>query len=285
MKAFQWILIAGGWLLALALCFRVASLESRLNDATARTGSEREESRPSPRRATEERAMAPDDDPRRERQARRELATIRGELAQARAELAEQARTREATTSKFRDWLVDPRVDGSTHVIDVTTGFIPAVNLPVDHWTGGDKRRWGHEQAAGEPDTAQAGDIPSAWASKLPDGGKEWLQVDYDRAVDLQQINVVESHNPGAIRKVTAVLPDGRETTVWEGTMEPSNTDELVSSQFPVAGDIRAQSVKVYLDTARVPGWNEIDAVQLVGRDGSKQWATGSRASSSYADP
>ena len=50
------------------------------------------------------------------------------------------------------------------------------------------------------------------------------------------------------------------------------------------AGNVRAQSVKVYLDTARVPGWNEIDAVQIIGRDGSKQWATTSRASSSYPD-
>lgn len=282
MKAFRWFLIAGGWLLALVLGLRLESLEARLNNASPRVGSESTQSRPSPRRAAEVRAATT---PPRERNARQELATTRKELAQARAELAEQARIREAATHKFRDWLVDPRVDGSTHVIDVSTGFIPAINLPVEHWTGGDKRRWGHEQAAGEPDTAQAGDIPSAWASKLPDGGEEWLQVDYDRAVDLQQINVVESHNPGAIRKVTAVLPDGRETTVWEGTMEPSNADELVSSQFPVAGNVRAQSVKVYLDTARVPGWNEIDAVQLIGRDGSKQWATGSRASSSYADP
>lgn len=67
--------------------------------------------------------------------------------------------------------------------------------------------------------------------------------------------------------------------------MDPSGSDELVSSEFPVDGTVRAQSVKVYLDTARVLGWNEIDAVEIVGRDGSRQWATASRASSSYADP
>jgi len=41
----------------------------------------------------------------------------------------------------------------------------------------------------------------------------------------------------------------------------------------------------VYLDRRRVPGWNEIDAVELVGRDGSRQWATSAIASSSYAEP
>jgi hypothetical protein len=155
----------------------------------------------------------------------------------------------------------------------------------IERWEGGPKRSWGHEQAAGEPDTGRPGDIPSAWASKNPDGGEEWLQLDYDDLVDLQQINVVESHNPGAISKVAAVLPDGSETTVWEGTIDGSPQDELVTSEFHVDSNLRAQSVKVYVDTARVPGWNEIDAVQLVGRDGSKQWASASSASSSYADP
>ena len=155
----------------------------------------------------------------------------------------------------------------------------------IEHWTGGDKRNWGHEQAAGNPDTAAAGDIPSAWASKAADGGEEWIKLDYDRFVELDKVSVVESHNPGAISKVVAVLSNGNEAVIWEGQMDPSAQDELVVSDFPVTEDLRARSVKVYLDTARVRGWNEIDAVQLVGKDGSKQWATASSSSSSYADP
>ena len=38
------------------------------------------------------------------------------------------------------------------------------------------------------------------------------------------------------------------------------------------------------LDTSRVPGWNEIDAVEIVGHDGSRQWASQAAASTSYAD-
>ena len=67
--------------------------------------------------------------------------------------------------------------------------------------------------------------------------------------------------------------------------MDASEQNELVVSDFPVTEDLRARSLKVYLDTTRVPGWNEIDAVQLVGKDGSKQWASASSSSSSYADP
>lgn len=167
----------------------------------------------------------------------------------------------------------------------LSLSFQSVVKEKIEHWTGGDKRRWGHEQAAGSPDTTAAGDIPSAWASKDPDGGEEWIKLDYDRFVALDKVSVVESHNPGAISKVVAVLSDGNEAVIWEGHMDASEQDELVASDFQVTDDLRARSVKVYLDTARVPGWNEIDAVQITGKDGSKQWASASSSSSSYADP
>jgi hypothetical protein len=43
------------------------------------------------------------------------------------------------------------------------------------------------------------------------------------------------------------------------------------------------KSIKVYLDTSLIQGWEEIDAVELVGRDGSRQWAKDVNASSTYA--
>lgn len=155
----------------------------------------------------------------------------------------------------------------------------------VPHYTGGPKRSWGHEQATGAPDTAQAGDLQTAWASKIPDGGVEWLELDYERAVSIDTIRVVESHNPGAISKVSVIMPDGREETVWEGNLPPSTQDELVESDFKATRYLKGQKVRVYVDTGRVPGWNEIDAVQLIGKDGTQQWAVGSTASSSYSDP
>jgi hypothetical protein len=51
-----------------------------------------------------------------------------------------------------------------------------------------------------------------------------------------------------------------------------------------VPGGIVAQRVTVYLDTTRVTGWNEIDAVELVSRDGSRQWAKSASASSYYGE-
>lgn len=145
------------------------------------------------------------------------------------------------------------------------------------------RRSWGHEQATGAPDTFQAGDISTAWAPSQQDGGEEWLHLDYTNAVPLAEVRVRETYNPGTISKVAAVLPNGQEVVIWEGIDEPGVAP--IDKSFAVNGNISAASVKVYFDTKRVAGWNEIDAVELVGRDGSRQWASQSRASSSYADP
>src|SRR5207245_955698 len=115
------------------------------------------------------------------------------------------------------------------------------------------------------------------------DGGEEWLKLEYERPVDLVEVRVRESFNAGAIAKVTAFLPNGEEVTLWEGQEPPLQAP--VDTSFPVNVAVRASSVKVYLDTRRVPGWNEIDAVELIGRDGSRQWATAATASSTYAQP
>jgi hypothetical protein len=141
---------------------------------------------------------------------------------------------------------------------------------------------WSPEQTIGAPDTHRAGDLQTAWASREADGGHEWLKLDYAKAVDLAEVRVRETYNPGAISKVTAILPDGREAVIWEGEEPPGQAP--IETVFEAPANLRAKSVKVYLDTARVPGWNEIDAVELVGRDGTRQWASQAAASSTYAE-
>jgi len=145
------------------------------------------------------------------------------------------------------------------------------------------KRAWGPEQVAGAPDTFEAGDISTAWASREQDAGEEWLKLDYDNAVDIAEVRVRETYNPGAISKIAALLANGNEVVLWEG-IEPQATAPVEMS-FQVPSGVNARTVKVYLDTARVPGWNEIDAVELIGRDGSHQWAKQASASSTYAEP
>jgi hypothetical protein len=143
-------------------------------------------------------------------------------------------------------------------------------------------RPWGPEQVVGPANTMQAGDQSTAWAqytSSGPDG--EWLQVTFERAVDIAEVIVRETYNPGAISKVVAILPNGQESILWEGT-EPS-VQAPVDMSFPATQKVEAKTAKIYLDRRRVSGWNEIDAVELVGRDGSRQWAASATVSSAYS--
>ena len=143
------------------------------------------------------------------------------------------------------------------------------------------KRSWGTEQVLGPPDTPTAGDAPTAWASLQANAGPEWLALGFDYAVDVAQVRIRETYNAGAISKVTAVV-NGAEVVLWEGTAAKGRG--IRDFVVPVAGGIQANSIIVHLDTSRVPSWPEIDAVELVGRDGSRQWATSANASSTYAE-
>ncbi len=139
---------------------------------------------------------------------------------------------------------------------------------------------WSAGQVFGEPDTMSAGDQRTAWAPATADGGTEWLQTSYEKAVEIAQVRVRETCGAGCIAKVAAVLENGTEVVIWQG--RESAGEGIVDAPFNAPPGLTASGVKVYLDTARVPGWNEIDAVELIGRDGSHQWAKSASASSSY---
>ena len=144
------------------------------------------------------------------------------------------------------------------------------------------RRGWGPEQATGPPDTHRAGDIQTAWATREPDGGEEWLLLTYETAVDVAEVRIWETYNPGAVTKVTALPEEAAEVVLWEG--KDPTTEAPGELVVQAAEDVRAAKIKVHLDTTLRQGWNEIDAVELVGRDGTRQWASNASASSSYAD-
>jgi hypothetical protein len=146
------------------------------------------------------------------------------------------------------------------------------------------KEPWSPEQATGAPDTPEAEDAPTAWTPMEPDAGKEWLLVRFERAVAVAEVRIRESLNPGAVRRVSACpasREDGVSFLLWEG----DDPTAQAPSDFEVRPDreVVARAILIELDTSRRPGWNAVDAVELVGRDGSRQWATEAAASSTYA--
>ncbi|MFO1031136.1 MAG: hypothetical protein U1F60_08660 [Planctomycetota bacterium] len=125
-------------------------------------------------------------------------------------------------------------------------------------------------QATGAPDVGKAGDSPKAWAAKLADGGEEWLEVTFARAVRATGLRIVQSHAPGAIVRIEAIAADGTVAVVWTGpdaTSYAKHTIGVLLATFPVTAQPVA-TFKIVLDTKRVADWNEIDAVELVGSGG-----------------
>ena len=143
-------------------------------------------------------------------------------------------------------------------------------------------RRWSALQATGAPDTPIHGDLGTAWASKRPDMGEVTLDLTYARAVRVDEVRVHETCMPGAIARIQAKAPDGSWETLWEGT------STIQDGPWWFAPPLRrtaytTKEIRIVVDTDRVEGWNEIDAVELSG-DGVRQWAEAAAASSSYAD-
>jgi len=144
-------------------------------------------------------------------------------------------------------------------------------------------RGWGPEQAAGGPDTPQSGDIVTAWASASQDGQPEWLVLDYADPVIPASIHVYETHNTGALVKVSVFTAGDKEVVVWEG-QDPTPVGAGIGvSRIPANVNFETKRVKLHIDSPAVPGWNEIDAVGLVDERGNTQWAIVVQASSTYA--
>jgi len=141
-------------------------------------------------------------------------------------------------------------------------------------------RPWGPEQATGAPDTPEAGDYSTAWASLSQDDGPEWLELTYEQPIEVAAALIHESFNPGAVCRVVAFVGDA-ETVVWEGT---AGDRQRRVSVVPFAGNPTTQRIRIELDSSSVAGWNEIDAVGLIDSSGNTHWASGATASSTYAD-
>lgn len=129
-----------------------------------------------------------------------------------------------------------------------------------------DQEAYAPWQATGPANVTQVSDDPRSWAPAEADTGIEWLQVTFARPVSATEIRVRQSFGPGAIIKVELIDDKGAKQTVFQGVDERKYdewtwwfTQSFPKTSYPVTG------AKITLATNAVPGWNEIDAVQLIG--------------------
>jgi len=152
-------------------------------------------------------------------------------------------------------------------------------------------RDWGPEQAIGEPtNRRRGGDYKHAWSPLTEDEQQEWLEVAYRNRINAVGVNVYETLNPGAIHKVTYFDANGKEQVAWQGD-DPTLVDTATGcgvSKIRFARGVATDRVRIYLDSPRVKGWNEIDAVGLIEAARGElpeheYWARDATASSTFA--
>ncbi len=171
--------------------------------------------------------------------------------------------------------LYEVRVNNSTYDEGASAGFalISRLENPADfagQWASAatassqyQEENYTAGQATGAPNTPLPGDFGTAWASLEADAGEETLELTYEVAVVPSAVNIYETYNPGAVVLVEAY--DGEDwVTLWEGS---ETTDEIARVFSPELEevDFATNQIRLTLDSESVIGWNEIDAVELVG--------------------
>jgi hypothetical protein len=141
---------------------------------------------------------------------------------------------------------------------------------------------WHELQATGPPDVEnRSSDDRRAWACAQADGGREWLELAYATPLVADRVTIHETCVAGCVVSVDVLEAGGGWRSVWSGDdplLQPGPFEvRFATTRAPVS------KVRVTLDTGRRPGWNEIDAVELSGPDGSA-WASHAAASTRYGE-
>lgn len=123
-------------------------------------------------------------------------------------------------------------------------------------------------QATGAPDVKVAGDATEAWCPGAKDDGQATLELEFASVAAATGVRVRQNTGPGAIAKVEAIAADGRVHVWWQGRdpLPPAAVRDFAwfVVRVPVTSYAVAR-IRLTLDLASVAGWNQIDAVQLVG--------------------
>lgn len=125
---------------------------------------------------------------------------------------------------------------------------------------------WAARQATHAPNTKSCGDNSTAWASKS-DLSIDTLTVGFKVPVVPKLVKVYQTYNPGQVTKVQVVDVKGRATDVYAAAPAASPGCPYVL-KVPITGvKAKVKTVRITVDQSVLRiGWNEIDAVQLVGK-------------------
>ncbi len=120
------------------------------------------------------------------------------------------------------------------------------------------------KQILGEPNALPlGGDNPFAWSPKRQTG-IQFITVGFAKEVEISQIAIGECYNPGAVSKVYAIEPNGKEHLINQFTPKPIRQDSRLLHIFleePSPWPVKA--IKIEMDCDKVPGFNSIDFIAI----------------------
>jgi hypothetical protein len=123
--------------------------------------------------------------------------------------------------------------------------------------------KWSAMEATGAPNTTSCADNATAWAPRSDGISPEWIELEYSTPVQATMLRVHETYNSGFIFQVDLKDSSGNLHRVWTGTDTTSCPGwfeiTLPKTSFLVEG------VRIH---TRISGWEEIDAVELIGEPG-----------------
>jgi len=126
---------------------------------------------------------------------------------------------------------------------------------------------WSAEKATGAPDAPGCGDTQFAWASAASDSIAT-LTLRYTEEVIPRELIIHQSYNPDQVVKVE-VFQESRQSyfTVLQKNPQPVDRPCPYRLSIPVEIiDFPTRQVRITVDQSQLGlGWNEIDAVELVG--------------------
>lgn len=133
---------------------------------------------------------------------------------------------------------------------------------------------WAADQTLGAPNVyPQYGDLNGTWASAAADGTREYLVLRFPNPAPAKRLLVWETYNPGAIDTVFVRNPGtGAWVPVYTHTAAAAGgNSRILNINFPLTS-FPVQDVRLAINSAAVPGWNEIDAVALSDEAATYQW-------------
>jgi outer membrane protein OmpA-like peptidoglycan-associated protein len=123
------------------------------------------------------------------------------------------------------------------------------------------KRQYSVNQTLGKPNVLpNLGASPNAWVPKKR-GKYEYVKVGFSQPIEIQQIAIAETHNPGGIHKIFAYNPDGEEHLLYTFTPDFIPIEGRLFRFFFDKTDYPVAAIKITIDGKLLTGHFGIDAI------------------------